>query len=376
MTLFPEPPPSTPGDRGTPAAAATAGRASGPRVQHIPAEHPYVRHLDAPPGAPQLFTTAPDPGGAAAPGTWRPSPALDPAWIAVHGPELDVVHLHFGYEHLDPEQVTAWVRAVHRAGVRLVVTVHDLDNPHLADQTRQHASVGAALAGADRVLTLTPGAAAEIARRWGRTARVVAHPHVLPPDLVATRAEPRRLAGQLRLGVPLGSLRANVATARILDLLAHADALVRLRLARQVFDPDFTRGDAATVRARLEAADVPWELDVVEPGEPEVQVWRWLSSLEALVLPYAWGTHSAWVEACADVGTPVIAPALGHWAEQQDLVLVPPWDSADVGDLAAAVERLRDPADHAGGGRTPVPVTDRLAQRAAVHAAHAEVYRF
>lgn len=377
MSLFPEPPSATPGGPDMPLPVEVAQTGSRPRIQHIPADHPYVRHLDAAPGTPQLFDPLPDPTGHVAAGTWRPSPALDPAWIALHGPHLDIVHLHFGYEHLEPAQVTAWVEAVHRAGVRLVVTVHDLDNPHLIDQTRHRATVGAALAGADRVITLTPGAAAEIGQRWGRRAEVIAHPHVLPLHLVATRAQPRRPERWPRLGVPLSSLRANVAAVPVLDLLSSIPAPVRIRISRKIVEAA-TAGDATAVRARLEAsaADKAWQLDAVEPGEPEQQVWQWLSSLDALVLPYAWGTHSAWVEACADVGTSVIAPAVGRWHEQQDIITVPPWSSASTADLLAALARLGDPNDPAGGGRSPVAEATRVAQRSAVHAAHSGVYRF
>ena len=35
------------------------------------------------------------------------------------------------------------------------------------------------------------------------------------------------------------------------------------------------------------------------------------------MLPYAFGTHSGWVEACYDLGTAVLAPRTGHWVEQQ-----------------------------------------------------------
>lgn len=377
MILFPEPPPSTPGSRGTPRPVTTDGASRLPRVQHIPADHPYVRHLGPPPGAPPGFSSLPDPGGPVTPGSWRPSPALDPAWIAAHADELDAVHLHFGYEHLDPAAVRAWCDAVHRAGRALVVTVHDLDNPHLVEQTRHHATVAAALSGADRVITLTPGAAQEIEQRWGRQAEVVDHPHVLPLDLVGTRATARPTGSRLRLGVPLGTLRANIAASAVLALLESAEAEVRVRVSRQVFDSTGDRGHAAEVRTSLRsgAERGRWHLDVVAPGEPEVQVWEWLSSLDALILPYAWGTHSAWVETCADVGTSVIAPATGVWHQQQPVISVPPWATADRDHLTAALARVRDPADPVGGGLRPVRASDRYRQRTEVHVAHAALYR-
>ena len=35
------------------------------------------------------------------------------------------------------------------------------------------------------------------------------------------------------------------------------------------------------------------------------------------VLPYRFGTHSGWLEACHDLGTGVVAPDCGYYAEQR-----------------------------------------------------------
>ena len=35
------------------------------------------------------------------------------------------------------------------------------------------------------------------------------------------------------------------------------------------------------------------------------------------MLPYRFGTHSGWLEACYDLGTPVLAPDCGFYAEQR-----------------------------------------------------------
>ena len=42
----------------------------------------------------------------------------------------DVVHLHFGFDHLDAAAAQRWVDALAAAGLPLVLTVHDLRNPH------------------------------------------------------------------------------------------------------------------------------------------------------------------------------------------------------------------------------------------------------
>ena len=42
------------------------------------------------------------------------------------------------------------------------------------------------------------------------------------------------------------------------------------------------------------------------------------------VLPYRFGTHSGWLEACYDLGTAVVAPTCGFYAEQQPLPVLRP----------------------------------------------------
>lgn len=346
------------------------------RVLHIPGEHAYVRHLQPITGSTALFRTLPDPTPPAAAGRWHPSPVLDPAWLAAHAGGFDVVHLHFGYEHLTPAEVTGWATAVHAAGAALVVTVHDVDNPHLSDQSGHHGNLRAVLGAADRVITLTPGAAALIRQRWGREAVVIPHPHLLPLELVGTRSTPRSLAVP-QIGVPLGALRANVDTAAVLHWLAGwPGPLPTVRVSHQVFDDG--RDDPGRTSARdalLAGADRgTWQLDVVEPGVPEEQIWQWLSALDAIVLPYRWGTHSGWVEACADVGTSIIAPDLGYWAEQHPLLTVPRWAESSAGDAAVALQRLCDPEDDAGGGLGATTRAQRTEQRVRIHHQHAESY--
>ena len=46
------------------------------------------------------------------------------------------------------------------------------------------------------------------------------------------------------------------------------------------------------------------------------ELWRYLSSLDVSVLPYRFGTHWGWLEACRDLGTAVIAPTCGYFADQ------------------------------------------------------------
>ncbi len=60
------------------------------------------------------------------------------------------------------------------------------------------------------LVTLTAGAAAEIARRWGRRAAVLPHPHVvdLTTMAAAQEARARRTTDEFRVGLHVKSLRA------------------------------------------------------------------------------------------------------------------------------------------------------------------------
>ena len=102
-----------------------------PRVLSLPADHHYVRHALGP-GA-RVLRDPPVPGAPRR--VWWPSPAWEPTWIERHRAAFDLVHVHFGYEHRTVAQIRDWVRALRRLQVPLVVTVHDLDLPHTADQT-------------------------------------------------------------------------------------------------------------------------------------------------------------------------------------------------------------------------------------------------
>ncbi len=114
-----------------------------------------------------------------------------------------MVHLHFGFDHMTPDEVLAWTEAVRRSGVALVVTVHDLRNPHHSTRERHDRHLAALLGAAEVVLTLTEGAADEIAERFARSCIVVPHPGLVTP-LPDVGREPRLV------GVHLKSLRTNL----------------------------------------------------------------------------------------------------------------------------------------------------------------------
>jgi hypothetical protein len=52
------------------------------------------------------------------------------------------------------------------------------------------------------------------------------------------------------------------------------------------------------------------------PRLADAELWTRLATAELVVLPYRWGTHSGLLEAAHDLGTPVLAPAFGGYADQ------------------------------------------------------------
>ena len=287
------------------------------------------------------------------------SPWLDTAHLEAHADDIDVLHLHTGDAAVAAVAGQCWAETVRRLGVPLVVTVHRL--PRSADrvpnglEARQDAHLEAVLATAEVVLTLTPGAADEIADRFGRTAIVVAHPSVAVPDPDA--GAERGLVG-LRLGpgVPDGAALARAA------LSGAVSGGGRLRVLA-----DDGRWVGHAVREMAASGDV--ELIVHPPGERR----RELQELHVAVLPEPVGTHSRDLEICRDVGTRVVAPTSGWFAEQWSEVVPYATDATGrldplslTGAVDAALARpMPRPADRAW----------RAEQRAAVQQVHAAVYR-
>ncbi len=55
----------------------------------------------------------------------------------------------------------------------------------------------------------------------------------------------------------------------------------------------------------------------MHPYFTDAELWEYLGSLDVSVLPYRFGTHSGWLEACFDLGTAVIAPSCGYYDQQR-----------------------------------------------------------
>lgn len=344
-------------------------------IVSVPAGHPYIRQITADP----RVTVLADPVAPGAdPAVWWPPAALDPAWIEAHAGEARLLHIHFGTESFPPGHLTDCVDAAHRAGWPVVFTLHDLEHPQLGDGAAYLRQLDELMAGADAVVTLTAGAASEIAERWKRRAVVIPHPSVLPRG-----ADPRASAGAERLvGVHLKDLRPNVdgpgtvrALGKALDSLRDAGHEVRaeVRMHRRVRDADA----AAEVRRLCEASSA---IDLIEHDRLEdADLFDALARLDACVLPYRHGTHSGWLELCWDLGVPVAAPTVGFYGEQHPDDSVAAFRPSDGADLAAALSALwAGQAPRPGSSERRALVADRAAVRevadAAIAERHAELY--
>lgn len=356
------------------------------RVASVPADHPYVAHLQPPDGRsavvdgePVEVVRLPDPPVVGDDGRvrWWPPRVLDPEWVHRHASEFDVLHVHFGFESFTPEHLRRVVAAAHDEGKAVVVTVHDLRNPHVADEAAQLERLDALVPDADAVVTLTGGAAAVIEERWGRRALVVPHPHVVPLGRPSARRE-GRAATRSRVGLHLKSLRTNVdavGALRGIELAARSadlDAIVTIH--REILDPSDRRHDPAlfALAQELERAGV---IEVVahEPMDDE-ELFTHVESLDVSVIANVWGTHSGWIEMCHDLGVRVVAPRIGFYAEQHSPILY---------DLAGGSSARIDPQRLALaivaacrlGSAAPATTGERKTEREHIAREHVRIYR-
>jgi hypothetical protein len=345
------------------------------RIASIPAGHVYVRHLSHPDG-PDGVVRLPDLPPAdrrKVPGGWWPPVMLDADWIERHQEGFDVFHVHFGFDAKTPQELSAVAVALREAGVPLVVTVHDLRNPHHADTALHDAQLGVLLEHAAAVITLTPGAARAIADRWDRTARVLPHPHVVEWD---TMRRPRPDHEGFVVGVHAKSLRANMDLPGVADALATAvadlpGARLRIDIHDEVFEPDghFYAPEAGAYLEGL-ASELPHVELRRHPYFSDDELWSYFLGLDVSVLPYAFGTHSGWLEACHDLGTAIVAPDCGFYGEQRPCEIYHHDEGGlDADGLAAAVQRAY--------AHRPAPRADaaqRRQERRALAAAHRALY--
>ena len=349
------------------------------RIASVPSTHVYVRHLRPPDGpSPFVHLPDPDPGQPSRPatGAWWPPVMLRPAWAAAA--DFDVFHIQFGFDACSPEELRHLVRVLRERDKPLVLTAHDLRNPHHRTRGLHDEQLGVLMDAADAVITLTDGAAAEISHRWGREAIVIPHPHVVELDTMARlrRERVRRRTGEFRVGVHIKSLRESMDPLPVLEALDQVVAdlpggVLQVNGHHDVLDPDGARRDPV-LADWLEQRAAARRIDLrVHDFLPDDQLWEYLAGLDAAVLPYRFGTHSGWLEACRDVGTTVVAPSCGHYADQGPVLGFgfdeTHFDAESLWDAIAFAHAVRP--DHGA------EVEERRAQRVAVSRAHDRLYR-
>ena len=346
------------------------------RVASIPADHPYVAHLDLAADGVVLLPDPPPPG--APPGRWWPPVMLDGSWIEAHAADFDLMHLHFGSESLSLDQLASALDALQRTGRPLVYTVHDLVHPQLTDQDHHRAQLDLLVRRAQELVTLTAGAAREIAQRWGRRATVIPHPRMLPADARPPHGAPHET---IVAGVHLRDLRPNINGPAVTRALVGAIAQLRARSVpaeARVAMFDHVRDPVARDEVRAACAAAA-HVSLVEQRRPDdTALIAALCALDVSVLPYTHGTHSGWAELCWDLAVPVVGAPVGYIAEQHS---DPGWfiacDPTDPASLAAAIEQV-GAAGRRDGTRGASTQRERRHQRdlqqPAITHAHRQVY--
>lgn len=355
------------------------------RVAVLPAAHPAVRRITGMESSNRIELigmVAGDVDGVSPPET------EDPAQINDELPApVDVAHVHFGYDYLEPESAVGVVDHLSQAGVPMVLTVHDIVYP-AADDARPHRGhTGTLVKAATRVLTLTEVAAQELWVRWGVEALVVPHPRLLDEDEISTAVRAgKHLRGpedSIVVGVLLERMGENIQGPELLDLLApvatgrrgaHLRIVVEAQAWRDACGEDRESGGHHLV-AEL-AAEGDWEsvrlirYEALDLGPVLAE----FAALDVCVLPYRFATHSTWLELCRDLGVAPVLPAVGFLREQW-------FDRCDPAEHSGEVYDPRDPGSLTWAVRSaidePRAVPPRVegANPREVMAAHEQVYR-
>lgn len=351
------------------------------RVASVPASHVYVHHLapvhdaEDEPRIERLADPDPDDPARPAGAKWWPPTMLEPAWVRAN-PGFDLMHLQFGFDARTPAQLEQLVEALRETGRPLVYTVHDLRNPHHQTREAHDAQLDVLIPAADALVTLTPGAAAEIRRRWDVEARVLPHPHVVDLETMrrASARPPREPGDPFRIGVHVKSLRASMNPLPVVRALSEIvrelpGAVLQVNGHTDVLRPGERHDRPLAELLEQQAAAGLLELHVHDFLD-DAALWAYLSSLDVSVLPYRFGTHSGWLEACRDLGTAVIAPDCGYYREQGPVFEYRNRDD----DFDPASLRSAVLAAYAAGSPAPAGIAERIAERDAVARAHAQLY--
>jgi hypothetical protein len=302
---------------------------------------------------------------------------LEPGWVSRNHDRFDVFHVHFGFDAISPDVLTAVMQELKERSKPLLYTMHDLRNPHHPDPQAHSVQQDIIVAAADELITLTPGAAQLIRHRWGRSSQVLPHPHVLERDGIE---QPRRDRDQFVIGIHAKSLRANMDPLPIVDALvdivsALPHAILQINVHDEIFDPA-NHWYAPQAGHSLLNYGSHGHVDVrVHPYFSDDELWDYLASLNVSLLPYRFGSHSGWLEACFDLGTALIVPSCGFYDQQRPCgVFGFTEDHFDAESLRRAVD---DAYQRWAAGR-PAPRATwsaRRTERAEVAAAHRCLYQ-
>jgi hypothetical protein len=340
----------------------------------------YIRHLspfaewgDLPQES-RLDDPDPDDRDRPAVTKWWPPVMLEPSWVT-EKPDFDLFHLQSGFDAWRPEELAELIDTLRAEGKPFFYAVHDLRNPHHIDRGDHDAQLDVLIPATDALITLTPGAAAEIEARWGHRPVVLPHhPYVVEIETMRRlRRRTRPLPQQLRVGLHVKSLRACMDPLAVLPGLTRAvqaipGGVLQVNGHADVLDPSEHRYDAELAAALRNASP---RVDVhIHDFLSGADLWSYLAGLDVSVLPYRFGIHSGWLEACRDLGTAVVAPTCGYHAQQASIsTFAMDERTYDVDSLVDAVIGLsKQPPTE------PVPVQTRLARRQRVAAAHFEIY--
>ncbi|KJQ52627.1 hypothetical protein RS85_03520 [Microbacterium sp. SA39] len=316
----------------------------------------------------------PDPPVPGAPADqWWPPVALTAEWLVAHEADYDVLHVHFGLESFSPDELQGALDAARRVGRPVVYTVHDLENPQLVDQQPYRALLDVIVPAADRLLTLTEGASAEIRQRWGRESQVLAHPTLLERVVATGRGD----AEAIRVGIHLRDLRPNIAAEHAIHAAVGAAALLveaGIPVQFDVLMNERVRDEEAAARVLATAERHPAVRVRRTPHLTDAEIEEWLGGIDLFVLPYHHGTHSGWVELCYDLGVRVAGTDVGHIGAQHpdDFTAIDLDDAQTLADAVQLTAGTPRPSERAGV--VEERRNARAAEREAVRAAHADVY--
>ena len=294
-------------------------------VASVPANHVYVHHIAAEDadGVERLPDPDPDDPRRSAQEAWWPPVMLDPDWIAAA--DFDVFHLQFGFDAWPPERLRDVVAAP--PSTTHTLRLHRARPAQPPPRGPQPARRTARRARPCRRRRGHPdhGSSQEIAERWGRRAHVVPHPHVVDFGTMDTLAARPRPTEQVRIGLHVKSLRASMDPGRLLPTLlrfvsTNPGTVLQVNGHRDLLEPGGARY-CADLERPLRDAEAAGLVDLrVHDFMPDAELFAYLASLDVAVLPYRFGTHSGWLEACRDLGTTVVAPSCGYYRDQGPVV--------------------------------------------------------